>query len=386
MLLYYINNFKKEYKKMKNLLLTFSLILLGAAAFSQPKVQFLTKVHDFGIFKEEAGPQTFNFIVTNMGDSALFIKNVVPSCGCTTPGWTQSPIPPKGQGKITATYDPAGRPDKFEKSLTVYTNAKPEMEVLIIKGEVQAKVKTVEELFPFAVGPVRFENNQIAFLSTKKNEKKIRVMPVINTSATPAKIEFENVPQHLILKVVPETLKPGQKGLVEATYDATKNPGWGNVTDMTKIKVNGIAQKYIVNGVPQNDIWLYITADLVEDFSGLSKEDLLNAPVFKVAATTVDIGTMQTGASRDVEFKYRNEGKRDLNIRYIRPSCGCTAVQQGSMVIKPGQESSIKATFSSAGYGPGKQTKSIYVFTDDPKNSEVVLFLNAEIVAKPAEK
>ena len=371
---------------MKNLFFTFLLLLSGASAFSQPKAQFLTKEHDFGIFKEEAGNQQFNFIITNTGDSVLFIKNVVPSCGCTTPEWTQSPIPPKGQGKVTAIYDPIGRPGVFNKTLTVHTNARPEIEVLVIKGEVQPKVKTVEDLFPFAVGPVRFEGQQIGFLSIKKNEKKIRVMPIINTSNAPVKVEFENVPQHLVLKSNPETLKPGQKGLVEANYDATKNPGWGNTMDMVKVKINGVTQKNMVNGVPQSDIWFYITGDLVEDFSGLSKEDLLNAPVFKIAETTVNIGTMQPGTSKDVEFKYKNDGKRNLNIRYIKPTCGCTAVQQGAMVVKPGQESAIKATFNSTGYQPGKLTKSIDVFTDDPKNSHVVLFLSAEVVGKPVEK
>jgi hypothetical protein len=360
------------------------MILLGAAGYSQPRIQLLTREHDFGTVKEEGGPQTYNFIVTNTGDSALVITNVVPSCGCTTPGWTKSPIPPRGQGKITATYDPAGRPGAFSKTLTVHSNANPEMEVLVIKGDVTPKVKTVEDLFQFPVGPVRFESNQIQFLAIKKNEKKIRVMPLINTSAATVKVEFENVPQYITIKASPETLKPGQKGLVEATYDATKNTGWGNITDMARIKIDGIPQKNMVNGVAQGDIYLYITANLVEDFSGLSKEELLNAPVFKLAATNMDMGKMDQGTSKDVEFKYKNEGKRDLNIRYIKPTCGCTAVQQGAMVIKPGQESSIKATFNSTGYPVGKLTKSIYVYTDDPKNSEVVLFLTAEVVAKTA--
>jgi hypothetical protein len=362
---------------MKNLFLSFSLLLLSAVAFSQPKMQLLTTVHDFGIFKEEAGRQTFNFIVTNTGDSALVIRNVVPSCGCTTPEWTQSPIPPKGQGRITAIYDPAGRPGTFEKNLTVHTNSNPEAVVLVIKGEAQPKVKTVEDLFPFPIGPLRFEVNQMAFQNIRKNEKKIRVMPVINTSNAPVKLEFEAVPAYMILKATPETLKPGQKGLIEGTYDATRNPGWGNITDMVKVKIDGVVL---------TNLYYYVTANLVEDFSGLSKEDILNAPVFKIAATTVDIGTMPQASSKDVEFRYKNDGKRDLNIRYVRPSCGCTAVQQGSMVIKPGQESSIKATFNSTGYNPGKLTKSIYVYTDDPKNSEVVLFLNAEIIAKAPEK
>ena len=35
---------------------------------------------------------------------------------------------------------------------------------------------------------------------------------------------------------IPETLKPGQKGIIEGTFDATKNQSWGNVTDMVKVE------------------------------------------------------------------------------------------------------------------------------------------------------
>ena len=65
-------------------------------------------------------------------------------------------------------------------------------------------------------------------------------MQLINTSTEPVKVEFDALPAHLTLKSNPETLKPGQKGMVEGTYDATKNSGWGNVSDMVKIKLNGV--------------------------------------------------------------------------------------------------------------------------------------------------
>lgn len=361
---------------MKNLLFIVLFLLSGAAIYAQPRLQVLTPEHDFGIFKEEAGRQTFNFIVTNTGDSALLIANVVPSCGCTTPEWTKSPIPPKGQGKITAIYDPAGRPGVFNKTLTVHSNAKPGVVVLVIKGEVKPKEKTVEDLFSFPVGKVRFESNHLAFTSVKKNEKKIRVMQVINTSNKPVKIEFDGVPQHLELKANPQTLKSGQKGVIEGTYDATKNPQWGDVSNMVNIKLNDTIQK---------NVYFYVSAKLVEDFTTLTKAEMENAPVFNVAQTTVDIGKMEQAATRDVEFKFTNQGKRDLIIRNIRPSCGCTAIQQGNTTVKPGESSSIKATFNS-GSNTGKVTKAIYVYSNDPKNSEVVLMLTAEVNPKPVEK
>jgi hypothetical protein len=359
---------------MKRLFFIISLLVFGIAAKSQiatTKMQVSATEHDFGTFKEEAGRQTFDFIVTNTGTEPLMIQNVVASCGCTTPEWTKQPIPVGARGKVTAIYDPKDRPGQFNKTLSVYTNTKPEVSVLVIKGEVIPHEKTVEELFTFAVGAVRFESNHMAFTNVKKTEKKMRVMQLINTSATPVKVEFDALPQHLILKSNPETLKPGQKGMVEGTFDATKNGGWGNVSDMIKVKLNGVVQE---------NVYYYVSANLVEDFSGLSKDELANAPVFKVASTTFDLGKIKGSTQNEVEFKFTNEGKSDLLIRFIRSTCGCTAVQQGNqgVGIKPGDSSSIKATFNSGSYS-GKVTKAIYVYTNDPKNSEVVLMLNADV-------
>ncbi len=351
---------------------------MGINAFSQPIFKLSTKEHDFGTIKEADGRKTYDFVVINEGNAPLVIQNIVASCGCTTPEWTKTPIPGGGKGKITAIFDPIGRPGPFNKTLSVYTNSKPEVVVLTIKGQVIQKEKTIEELFSFPVGGVRFESNHLAFTNVKKTEKKIRVMQLVNTSGGPVKIEFEQVPAHLTLKANPATLKPGQKGIVEGTYDATKNPGWGNGGDMIKVKINGIVQE---------NVYYYVSANLVEDFSGLSKEDMANAPVFNLESKTIDLGKIPGNTAKEVIFKYTNQGKRDLVLRHVKSTCGCTAVQQDpeGTGIKPGQSSSIKAVFNSGSY-KGKITKVIYVYTNDPKNSEVMLMLNADVEQPVAGK
>ena len=62
-------------------------------------------------------------------------------------------------------------------------------------------------------------------------------------------------------------------------------------------------------------------------------------------------------------------------------------MQQGNqgVGVKPGESSSIKAVFNSGSYS-GKVTKAIYVYTNDPKNSEVVLMLTADVEQPAAVK
>jgi hypothetical protein len=356
------------------------MFLLGLSAmgqYMQTKILITPSEYDFGVFREEGGRQSFDFIVTNKGNNPLILQNVTASCGCTTPEWTRMPIPPGGKGKVTAIYDPAGRPGAFNKTLTVYSNAIPSTTVLTIKGEVTPRPKTIEDLFTFPVGSVRFQSNQFAFSNVNRDSKKSQEMEIINTSKAAVKVSFDVLPSHLTLKASPEILQPGQKGKIEGTFDGTKNQNWGYVNDMIKIKINDVVQE---------DVLLYVSAKLVEDFSILTPEELANAPVLKLALTTFDIGKMPQAATKDIEFKFKNEGKRDLVIRYIKATCGCTAIQQGTLGtgIKPGESGSIKATFNSGGY-QGKVTKTINVYTNDPKNSEVVLMLTADVLQTPGK-
>ncbi len=95
-------------KKIISFILNYSRSALLLIA--QPVMKLSETMHDFGKFKEEAGRQTYDFIVTNTGNAPLVIQNIVASCGCTTPEWTKEPIPAGGKGKITAIYDPKRPP------------------------------------------------------------------------------------------------------------------------------------------------------------------------------------------------------------------------------------------------------------------------------------
>ena len=74
-----------------------------------------------------------------------------------------SQFQPERKGKVTAIYDPKDRPGQFNKTLSVYTNTKPEVVVLAIKGEVTPHEKTVEELFTFPVGAVQVRKQSSGF-------------------------------------------------------------------------------------------------------------------------------------------------------------------------------------------------------------------------------
>jgi hypothetical protein len=357
---------------MKYTIILLVFLLSAYSASGQPKMKLKVTEHDFGTFSEEAGKQSFTFLVANAGDQPLVIQNIVASCGCTTPDWTRSPIAPGGEGRITAVYDPANRPGPFRKTLSVFSNSTPSPVVLSLKGEVFGRLKTTSDYYPWQVGTLRFQGNSIAFPVVLNTEKRIRVLPMINTSGSPVKIEFTDVPQYFELKAVPLVLKSGQKGIIECVYYGAKVSKWGNVTDIVKLKLDGKVQ----------DPELFIQAIVTEDFSGLTKAELANAPVFKPASTKIDIGQLEAGTVKEIDFTFKNEGKRDLIIRNIWSTCTCMKVsEENGATIAPGGSGSFKVVFSTEKL-TGKTSRSFYIYTNDPANSKVAFSVQAQVSKK----
>lgn len=125
---------------MKQIIFIFMAILLatGMASAQQKAVISAEQTsYDFGTIKEADGKVSHTFQIKNQGDNPLVITRVIASCGCTTPEWTKEPIAPGKTGDIKVTYDPAGRPGPFTKTISVYSNGKTGSFVLTIRGEVK---------------------------------------------------------------------------------------------------------------------------------------------------------------------------------------------------------------------------------------------------------
>ena len=336
----------------------------------QATISFDKLIHDFGTFKEEDGNATCTFSFTNTGSVPLVINRVTASCGCTSPAWSREPIIPGGGGFVKATYNPKNRPGKFSKSLTVFSNAEKKAVVLTIKGEVIPKERTVEDIYPYQIGDVRFKSNHLAFTRINQGEKKTIQMQIINVSPENQTLRFDMVPKHLQIKAVPETLKSQQKGYIEATYDAGLINDWDFVINRIKVLTNEQA-------IGNNQ--LTVSATIVENFTSMTAEDLANAAKIEFEGEkTFDFGKMAQSSKMEHDFIFKNVGKGNLIIRKIKASCGCTAVSPKDKVIEPGKSSSIKTIFSS-GTRQGRQNKSITVITNDPKNSRIILRIAGEV-------
>jgi len=372
-------------KLHSTLILCIAIFVTSSSVFAQtsaPHMTFESETHDYGKIEEEAGKQKCKFVFTNTGAEPIIIKQVKASCGCTTPDWSRQPVPPGGKGFVSAEYNPYNRPGKFNKSITVTSNAENATVSLRITGEVIPKKKSVEDDYRYKLENIRLKTSNISFGSMKSNEKKTKTVEIINISDKPVTLTFDKnpVPAHVTIKSVPETLKPNQTGKLEVTFDANKKSDWDYVNDRLNM---------VQNGVYNQHNRLTVSATIKEHFS---KEQIANPPAMTfIGGQDFAFGTVNEGDVIEHVFKFKNTGKSDLIIRKTRTSCGCTVVEPKNKTIKPGEESEIKAVFNTRGK-KNKQTKVITVITNIPgkekhqEKSRVLIKMSGNVTPKNQQK
>jgi len=175
--------------------------------------------------------------------------------------------------------------------------------VLRITGKVLERERTMKDIYPAKMEGLRLESTHIPFTKMTPDQKKSEQLKVINTSDQPIKVTFINVPKHLKIKCVPETLKPGEAGVIVASYDASLKKDWGFVVDNVFINLND--QRSYKNR-------LAVSANIVEDFDSWSEEQMKNAPHISIPEKVFNFGEINQGEKVEHKFKVTNTGRVTL--------------------------------------------------------------------------
>jgi hypothetical protein len=203
-------------------------------------------------------------------------------------------------------------------------------------------------------------------------QQKIVTLGVLNSSDHPVEIGFIDVPDFISLECVPLSLEPGATGVIKATFDAAKVNDWGNYSKWITLSYNKI----------RTNEMLVITANIAEDFSILTPQQLADAPLVGFDSTSFNFGVIEQGDTINHTFKILNTGKSELIIRKVNSSCGCTVAKPSKDTIPPGMSTDLMVHFDSHGKS-GTITKSITVITNDPKHPSSTLYIQGNINLKP---
>ena len=219
----------------------FLLLLISINAICQPVLKLQEESHDFGTIIE--GTQaSYTFNVENTGTEPLLISNVRPSCGCTTPDWTKSPIQPGKKGYIMATFNSQGRPGAFNKSISIETNIPGNGKSLTIKGFVGPKVEKVYSAEEIAVSPkVSIERTTFNFGKIESGQTIRQKVKITNTGKSLLKVSGIQSGCHCIDYTMAKTeLAQGETTEIQLLYKPTNQ---GDQNDIVTLVTNDIVTK-----------------------------------------------------------------------------------------------------------------------------------------------
>ena len=346
--------------------LLLTLVFVSTIISAQSKLNFEINDHNFGDINEEAGPVEYTFKFINNSDKEIKITNVKASCGCTTPGWTREAILPGDAGFVKAKYNPRNRPGKFRKSLRLTTTDPASNQTLYIGGFVKPKPKTPEQEFPVVMGNFRLKYKSINMgkITTEKVIEK--VFDIYSSSDTIEMINKEDwlLPEHIEISLVQESLKPGQVGQIQVSYDPIKKNDFGFVSDNIKIA--------------NSEENLSVMAVIDEFFPEMSAEELDRAPKLELSKRSYDFGKVPAGTKVEMEFELTNQGKEKLLFRTIKSNCGCITYDFKDKGIKKGKSQKLKVFFDTS-ETRGNQYKSVTIYSNDPVTPTQIITIRGNV-------
>src|SRR6266540_4154163 len=108
-----------------------------------------------------------------------------------------------------------------------------------------------------------------------------------------------------------------------------------------------------------------------------------SGPRIEFATNVFNFGKVTSGELVRHDFVFTNVGTATLEIKDVRPGCGCTTAGSWDKQVEPGKTGTIPLQFNSSNFG-GAVTKSATVTCNDPGKSNVVLQITGT-VWKPIE-
>tara|TARA_B100000287_G_C20429614_1_gene700958 strand:- start:293 stop:736 length:444 start_codon:yes stop_codon:yes gene_type:complete len=100
-----------------------------------PIIELDSDVYDFVEIKQ-GNFIDIEFLVKNIGNAPLLIRQARGSCGCTVPEWPRDPIKAGDSAIINVRFNSEGKKGYQNKKVTLITNAIPSTRVLTIKGNI----------------------------------------------------------------------------------------------------------------------------------------------------------------------------------------------------------------------------------------------------------
>lgn len=341
----------------KRFLFSMAVALTGVFAMNA-EVEWLEKSYNFGTFKEADGPVTGVVRLVNKGPEATFISRVRPSCGCTGATYTDKMIQPGDTATVSFTYNPIGRPGKFDKSVKVYIGKDNDLTVVRILGTVIGSESTLESVFPVEAGPLRVETAMLAAGEIKRGTPRHLFLNAYNQSGDTIVPKWKGSSPAMTVDLRPLAIPPGDIATFSFYLETEKEALNGPVEYPVEIVADG-------NNPEAGQLRVDVSAIIVPDTRKMSVEEIDNGPRAYLIPEFVDFGEVEKGKLLDFRFVILNDGKSTMTVDRVYSRNELVSITHVPKKIKAGKKGIVKGKLNPSGLADGAFRINVEVMTND---------------------
>lgn len=339
------------------------LILLGVTLtlHAAPSITWLETIHDFGAFDESMGAVSCQFRYVNTGDEPLVVIRATASCGCTRPKYDQEPLAPGDTAAITVAYDPAGRPGRFSKKITVETNTSPATTKLTVKGVVIGDANTIANRYPNNMGDLKLATFAALLGTAKKHHIRSVFIDGYNRSADTIVPVVTTRAKWLEVTPAPRRVAPGERVSFNFFITPDHTDLYGLVVDSVYFSVGN-----------DSTYALPVIVTLEDDFSRLSADDYKKAPVARISNDTLSPDDFH---DRRATVSITNDGHSTLTIHRVYTMMPGIEISLDRRQVKRGKSATLTLQLNA----PQPQPIPISIITNDPISPVQTLTINPSL-------
>ena len=353
---------------MNRRIIFLTVLAMSALGVSAQRISAKHEVIDCGNVLYES-PVTAKFELRNKG-SDLIIDTVRTSCDCVVAEYPKGTIAKGDNFVVEVTFD-ARQLGHFYKEAAIYSNASDKPFYLTMRGVVVDHLTDFNGLYDFTLGSVHADKNNIEFDDVNLGEKPVQKIHFVNSGTENVSPVVMHLPDFLSASVSPTTIAPGHGGVATITLNSTK------------LRSYGLTQSSIYLGMfpgdkVSDDKEISVSAVLLPEFRNMSETQRLNAPVMKLSAETLDLGSFDDKDEKSGIIIIENQGKSRLNITSMQMFTTGLKVRLNKSRLDPGESAKLKITAYKKHLKNARSKPRVLMITNDPNKSKVVIHVEVK--------
>ena len=314
-------------------------------------------------------PVTAKFELRNKG-SELVIDTVRTSCDCVVAKYPEGTIAKGDNFTVEVTFD-SRQLGHFYKEAAIYSNASDKPFYLTMKGVVVDHLADYSGVYDYTLGSVRTDKNNIEFDDVNLGETPVEKIHIVNSGSESVTPVVMHLPNYLTASVSPTTIAPGHTGVVTITLNSAK------------LRSYGLTQSSVYLGMfpgdkVSDDKEISVSAVLLPEFRNMSETQRRNAPVMKMSAETLELGSFDDKDEKSGTIMIENQGRSRLVISSMQMFTTGLKVRLNKSRLDPGESAKLKITAYKKQLKNARSRPRVLMITNDPNKSKVVIHVNVK--------